>query len=67
MRIPLERDDDILDLFKCTTFLDCASLGEDSRIAPPYSTMGETILATSSLDHYLQMGDKLQAWDLDVG
>ena len=66
MRIPLELDDDILDLFKWTTFLDCALLGEDSHFAPPYTTIGETILAASSLDHYLKMGDKLQAWDLDT-
>ena len=47
-----------------TTFLDRASLGEDLWIAPPYATMGETLLGTSSLGHFLQMGGKLQAYDL---
>ena len=53
MRIPLELDDVDLDLFKWTTFLDCASLGEDPNIAPPYSTMGEPLLGTSSHEDYL--------------
>ena len=61
LRIPLQLDDEDLDLFKWITYLDCASLGEDSHIAPPYSTMGENILGTSSHDHFLQMGCKLQA------
>ena len=41
--IPLELDDDDLDLFKWTTFLDCALLGEDSHIAPPYTNMEEAL------------------------
>ena len=62
LRIPLELDDDDLDLFKWTTFLDCALLGEkDSHNAPPYTKMGVLLLGASSLDHYLQKGDKLQA------
>ena len=64
LRIPLELDDDDLDLFKWTTFLDCALHGEDSHNAPPYTKMGVLLLATSSLDHYLQMGLKLQAYDI---
>ena len=64
LRIPLEQDDDDLDLFKWTTFLDYASLDEDSHVAPPYSNVGEPLIGTSSLDHYLQMGCKLQAYDI---
>ena len=59
--IPLELDDDDLDLFKWTTFLDYASLDEDSHVAPPYSNVGKPLIGTSSLDQYLQMGGKLQA------
>ena len=61
---PTKLDDVDLDLFKWTTFLDCASLGEDSNIAPPYSTMGEPLICTYSLDHYLQEGGKHQAYDI---
>ena len=61
MRIPLELDDDDLDLFKWTTFLDYASLDEDSHVAPPYTNVGEPLIGTSSLDQYLHMGGKLQA------
>ena len=66
MRIPLELDDDDLDLFKWTTFLDCASLGEDPHphISPPYTTMGEPLIGITSHDHYLQMGGKFQAYDI---
>ena len=39
-----------------TTFLDRAPLGEDLMIAPPYATMGETLLSTSSLGLFLQIG-----------
>ena len=60
----LELDDDDLIISSWITFLDHAPLGEDLMIAPPYATMGETLLSTSSLGHYLQMGGKLQAYDL---
>ena len=33
------------------TFLDCASLGEDSHDAPPYTKMGEALFGISSLGH----------------
>ena len=36
-----------------TTFLDCASLGEDSHDAPPYTKMGEALFGISSLGLYL--------------
>ena len=61
LRIPLEINDVDLDLFKWTTFLDYASLDEDSQVAPPYSNVGEPLIGTSSLDQYLQMGGKFQA------
>ena len=37
-----------------TTFLDCASLDEDSHVAPPYTNMGEKLFGISSLGHYLE-------------
>ena len=54
----------ILIVSSWTTFLDRAPLGEDLMIAPPYATMGETLLSTSSLGLFLKMGGKLQAYDL---
>ena len=46
-----------------TTFLDRAPLGEDLWIAPPYATMGETLLSTSSLGLFLQIGcQALSIW-----
>ena len=36
-----------------TTFLDCASLGEDSHDAPPYTKMGEALFDISSHGLYL--------------
>ena len=40
----LEVDDDDLHLLKTNHLLDCASLGEDSHVAPPYTNMGEATL-----------------------
>ena len=64
MCIPVELDDDNLDLLKWTTFLDYALLDEDSHVAPPYTSVGEPLIGTSSLDQYLHMGGKLQAYDI---
>ena len=43
----------ILAFSSWTTFLDCAPLGEDSHIAPPYTNMGEALFGISSLGHSL--------------
>ena len=64
LRNPLELDDDDLDLLKLEHLCWLRSLGEASQIAPPYSTMGKPLLGISSLVHYLQMEDELQAYDI---
>ena len=43
LRIPLELDDDGLDLLKMEHLSWLRLLGEVLRIAPPYSTIGETL------------------------
>jgi hypothetical protein len=43
LRIPLELDDDDLDLLKMERLSWLRKLGEVLRIAPPYFTMGETL------------------------
>jgi len=43
LRIPLELDNDDLDLLKMEHLSRLRLLGEVLRIAPPYSTMGETL------------------------
>ena len=53
LRIPLELDDDDLDLLSSGSFLDFAPLGEDTHIAPPYTKMGEALFDISSLGLYL--------------
>ena len=53
----------ILTLSSWISFLDLAKLGEDTKIAPPYATMGEALLSPSSLGQQLQEGDKHQAYD----
>ena len=51
----------ILPLSSWNTFPEFALLGEDTKIAPPYATMGEALLSPSSLGHKLQKGGKHQA------
>ena len=41
-----------------TTFIECASLGEDSQHAPPYTKMGEAPFGISSLGLYLDDNHK---------
>jgi hypothetical protein len=64
LRIPLELDGDDLDLLKLDYLSWLRLLGEVLRIAPPYFTMGETLVEISSHVHYQQMDTKLQANDI---
>jgi hypothetical protein len=64
LSIPLELDNDDLDLLKLDHLSWLRLLGEVLRIAPPYSTMGETLEEISSYVHYHQMDTKLQAYDI---
>ena len=45
---PLEVEEDDLHLLKANHLLDCASLGENSHVAPPYTNMGEALFGISS-------------------
>ena len=47
---PLEIDDDDLHLLMTNHLLDCASLGEGSHDAPPYTKMGRALYGISSLE-----------------
>jgi hypothetical protein len=64
LRIPLELDDDVLDLLKLDYLSWLRLPGEVLRIAPPYSTMRETLVEISSHVHYHQMDIELQANDI---
>jgi hypothetical protein len=64
LRIPLELDGDDLDLLKLDYLSWLRLLGEVLRIAPPYFTMGETLVEISSHVHYQQMDTELQANDI---
>jgi hypothetical protein len=64
LSIPLEQDDDGLDLLKLDHLSWLRLLSEVLRIAPPYSTMGETLVEISSYDRYQQMDTELQAYDI---
>jgi hypothetical protein len=64
LRIPLELDDDVLDLLKLDYLSWLRLPGEVLRIAPPYSTMEETLVEISSHVHYHQIYIKLQANDI---
>jgi hypothetical protein len=62
--IPLELDDDVLDLLKLDYLSWLRLPSEVLRIAPPYCTMGETLVEISSHVHYHQMDIELQANDI---
>jgi hypothetical protein len=64
LHIPLELDGDDLDLLKLDYLSWLRLLGEVLRIAPPYFTMGETLVEISSHVHYHQMDTELQANDI---
>jgi hypothetical protein len=64
LRIPLNLDGDGLLFLKLDHLSWLRLLVEVLRIAPPYSTMGETIVEISSHVHYHQMDTKLQACDI---
>jgi hypothetical protein len=60
----LELDGDDLDLLKLDYLSWLRLLDEVLRIAPPYFTMGETLVELSSHIHYHQMDTELQANDI---
>jgi hypothetical protein len=62
--IPLELDDDVPDLLKLDYLFLLRLPGEVLRIAPPYSTMGETLVEISSHVYYHQMDIEIQANDI---
>jgi hypothetical protein len=64
LRIALEIDDDDLVSLKLDHLCWLRLLGEVLRIAPPYSTMEETLVEISSCVHYHQMDTELQAYDI---
>jgi hypothetical protein len=64
LRIPHELDDDVLDLLKLDYHSWLRLPDEVLQIAPPYSTMGKTLVEISSHVHFHQMDIELQAYDI---
>jgi hypothetical protein len=64
LRIPLEIDDDDLVSLKLDRLSWLRLLGKVLQIAPPYSTMGETLVEISSRVHYHKIDTELQAYDI---
>jgi hypothetical protein len=64
LRISLELDGDDLDLLKLDYLSWLCLLSEVLQIAPPYFTMGETLVEISLHVHYHQMDTELQANDI---
>jgi hypothetical protein len=64
LHIPLELDGDDLDFLKLDYLSWLRLLDEVLRIAPPYFTMGETLVEIFSHVHYHQMDTELQANDI---
>ena len=68
LRIPLELDDDDLDLLKMERLSWLRLLGEVLRIAPPYSTMGETLFRHIFTHPWLPYGRQASStWTLRYG